>query len=200
MPSVSYQQGYYVYGGMTNKGVSNRLHVIDIHNSIIKVFTPDTVGLHPHARYLHRQQYIESKHILVIVGGKYEEGDCMDRSLDIDVLNIQQMRWVRVVYRSDSLMMHTLCSFSSCSDSDKMYFFGGIDRDNYRDNHLYCIEFDAVNVRGRKTRDSKINRKDRQEEDVPDIDIDTLFYTDAGVTHRLPTKKGGGGSILRMQG
>lgn len=132
--------GYYIFGGMTNTGVTNRLTVIDTSSGSPKFSMPFISGEPPPPRFLHSTHYLESKSLLAIIGGKTSIGESLDRDLDVFVLELVDMRWVRVQLRNGPFP--TMCAHAAANDEERIYIFGGIDKNNYRENDLSYIEIE----------------------------------------------------------
>jgi len=141
MPS---QQGFYVFGGMTNLGVSNQLRILELLNGDISVSSPEVMGVPPSPRFLHSTHYLESKALLVVLGGKLAVGDHLERDLDLFALELVDLRWIRISFSTSSLKLPTICAHAAANEEDKIYFFGGVDRDNYRENEIGIIEIEST--------------------------------------------------------
>ena len=135
--------GYYVFGGMTNTGVTNRLTVIDNGGGFPKFTLPFISGQPPRARFLHSSHFLENKAILVIVGGKLAIGESLEREIDIFALELMDMRWVKITTKSRSFP--TVCAHAADTDEDRIYIFGGIDKNNYRENEITVIDIESDN-------------------------------------------------------
>ena len=142
--TIPSQQGFYVFGGMTNLGVSNKLRILELLNGAISVGTPEVMGAPPSPRFLHSTHYLESKALLVILGGKLAVGDHLERDLELFALELVDLRWIRISFSPASLKLATLCAHAAANEEDRIYFFGGVDRDNYRENEIGVIELEST--------------------------------------------------------
>lgn len=136
--SVVKYAGYYVFGGLSDSGPTNRLTVIDSIFDGFRFIEPVTKGKPPTPRYLHSTHYLSSKKILVVVGGKVTAADSLDRELDIFCLELVDMTWMTVEARKSSIP--TMCGHAGTNDEDRIYLFGGVDCLNYRDSGLLILE------------------------------------------------------------
>lgn len=135
--------GFYVFGGLTDCGLSNRLTVIEAAYEGVRFTEPKTKGQPPEARYLHSSHFLPSKKIFVVVGGKVSIGDSLERELDMYALELVDMYWTKIEARKTNTA--TLCSHASANDDDRIYIFGGVNHSNYRDNELLVLEIKDLN-------------------------------------------------------
>lgn len=135
--------GFYVFGGLTDQGLCNRLTVIEAVYEGVRFTEPKTKGQPPQPRYLHSSHYLTTKKIFVVVGGRLNFGDSLERQLDLYALELIEMNWTKIETRKNALP--TLCSHSSANDEERIYIFGGVNHANYRDNDLLVLEIKDFN-------------------------------------------------------
>ena len=128
---------------MTNAGLINATYLIEVkHSQSPNMKILKTSGQPPAPRHMHSTHYLVNKRMLVVVGGKVEIGDSLDRNLEVFMLEVVGLRWVTV--RNKFSFFPTLCSQAAGNDNDKIYIFGGLNRDNYRENSVQVIDIDCA--------------------------------------------------------
>lgn len=132
--------GIFVFGGLTDAGLTNRLTVVAFSEDQLAFTEPAAKGHPPGPRYMHSSHYLRKSNIFVIVGGNTTIGDSLARQLDIYVLELAAFNWITVQAGSS---LPTFAGHAAAESEDSIYFFGGINSDNYRDNEIRVIDFTA---------------------------------------------------------
>jgi hypothetical protein len=143
LPAFTKHAGFYVFGGLTDTGLSGRLTVIEMTFDGLRFIEPKTKGQPPAPRYMHSSHYLSRKKLFVIAGGKLMIGDCMERDLDLFALELVDLVWMKIEAKGKALP--TLCSHAAANDDERIFLFGGISQNNYRDSDLLVLEVRDMN-------------------------------------------------------
>ena len=148
-------EGLYCFGGIDENGARGKLSVMKIgQGGGDPIFVvPKTKGEQPKPRFGHTSAFLPSRSFFVVVGGKNNEIDMLTENLYINVLNLVNMEWIRVSTFGEKIP--NLAFHSATYTQDLIFIFGGIDKNNYRGNHIYVLDFNLKKIASKLTKDDK---------------------------------------------
>lgn len=76
------------------------------------------------------------------MGGQKHKGDTLEREIDVHILELIDLRWIRVSIKNTSVL-NNMAWHAATEDDDRVYLFEGIDRNNYRGADIISLEFES---------------------------------------------------------
>lgn len=150
-------EGIYYFGGRNALGANNDVYILRLGRKPIEWIKPEIKGKKPPPRYAHSADYIAEKGILIVFGGRNDEGSevtgtfCMN---DIWILSVENLEWTE--WKSpEPIDPQPRYSHATAIAGKSIIIFGGLGETSYCSSNLYEISMTKKNDIGKKGKQNR---------------------------------------------
>ena len=124
----------YCFGGRNKDYISDKLHVLNLNKKQWK--QPKVNGRQPLARFGHTMNYLPTKGILVVFGGR-DNNDCFN---DVWILSLINFTWIE--WKETKIVPNPRYSHCSAIVGNDIIIFGGLSAEYYCKSDIYILHFE----------------------------------------------------------
>ena len=160
------EKGIYIFGGKSSDEgpINNNLYVIKVGMRPLEIVMIKANGVPPCPRYDSSLNFYEKGNMLIVHGGRSNNGEYLNGLDDTFVFDLHNLTWKQVEYFNNKYIIPPRYFHQSVVFAGNLYIFGGMNGNNYIGTELQIIDLNS-NLRCIKEKIILDNQRKKLEEE-----------------------------------